>query len=192
MYGGINYTDSNVKGWTAPISPSEKVVSITQATMYESAKQRLFTDNPNSFERAILKEYESKIPWENFVGIPTLAQGLNSLNFVNGMTSFFEFWDNSARVSGFSREFGWYWRYEEINMQTWSEKGHPLYDTKISVDWRMNHSHPVGWAQPPSRKDIENSSNAYNRYVWGMGSQTLYIINSKGVIATIPFDIYFK
>ena len=76
-----------------------------------------------------------------------------------------------------------------------SNSGHPQLNEVLELEYlRKNHTHPAGWAQPPSKNDIENSTGDYfhTRYVWGMGSQTLYIITSDGVVGTIPFSIYFK
>jgi len=69
-----------------------------------------------------------------------------------------------------------------------------------SVDQRrINHSHASGigenggkWRQPPSKDDISNTSPGINRNVWGMRFQTVYVINSTGLIATIPMKIYKK
>jgi hypothetical protein len=43
--------------------------------------------------------------------------------------------------------------------------------------------------QPPSKKDVGNANDDV-RYVFGMGDRvsTVYIYNSKGVIATITLD----
>lgn len=74
-----------------------------------------------------------------------------------------------------------------------SNPGHPRQNNVLDLGgMRKNHTHPSEWAQPPSRQDIKNTSEGDRRYVWGMGSQTLYIITNKGVVATVPFAIYFK
>ena len=71
--------------------------------------------------------------------------------------------------------------------------------SNVSVDRRENHDHPSGvgekggkWRQPPSKTDITNMSSGYNKNVWGMRSEIVYVINSVGVIATIPMKIYKK
>jgi RHS repeat-associated protein len=65
------------------------------------------------------------------------------------------------------------------------------------------HSHPSGterftingqsytgsWQQPPSRQDINVSSNR-NQYVVGMGTGLIYVYNRRGVVATIPIATF--
>ena len=66
----------------------------------------------------------------------------------------------------------------------------------VSTAYRDNHTHPSGvgskghkWQQAPSATDISNSSYRIRR-VWGMGNETIYMFNNKGVQATIPYSIY--
>ena len=68
--------------------------------------------------------------------------------------------------------------------------------TVVKTAYRRNHTHPSGvgsmghkWQQAPSATDIKNSNDVVRR-VWGMGSNTIYLFNSKGVNATIPFSVY--
>jgi RHS repeat-associated protein len=65
------------------------------------------------------------------------------------------------------------------------------------------HSHPSGtkkiklpgggtgtasWAQPPSHQDIKTANRT--EYVYGMASQTIYIYNKSGVVATLPLKTF--
>jgi RHS repeat-associated protein len=58
-------------------------------------------------------------------------------------------------------------------------------------------SHPSGskgnfiWAQPPSQQDINNCTARIN-YTFGMRTNTIYVYNSSGVIATLPIKVFKK
>jgi len=64
------------------------------------------------------------------------------------------------------------------------------------------HSHPDGikteqgrpyiYIQGPSKQDIETTSSAATGYVFGMSSKLVYVYNSNGVIATLPFSFWRK
>ena len=80
--------------------------------------------------------------------------------------------------------------------------GNPAKDDEISVSVGNSpyieyiHTHPSGfrderrWHQAPSKQDIMNTFT--QKYVFGMGDNTVYIYNSNGINATIPLDIYRK
>lgn len=80
--------------------------------------------------------------------------------------------------------------------------GKPLV-TDGNVDY---HSHPSGsekfqrgsksytgtWAQPPSKQDISvaSSTKGSYKYLIGMQTQTIYVYNKSGVVATIPIKSF--
>ena len=193
MYSGIQLNEPSLRGWTSPISKEDA----------DRATFNALTHNTLS----------SKIEWDLFVHIPnkeTYDMAFNALSSHEGF-------DGYVNI-----EYSWQWRSDRndegevvgrhvVDISS-SGKLDPNASSQISVPSASDHSHPSNmkdWMQPPSSRDIQNlrdswlidetrmqqsgghAPDAYRR-VWGMGNETLYIINQNGVVASVPFRIYLR
>jgi hypothetical protein len=176
------------------------VIKTTQTTeqMYTDQSRSNGNSNPISTEQAnfsinmVSNGNIEGVHMNNFVEIPNIVQGQNALGIISddGMGGTFP--QNNSETA-FNLNTGTNQPYNVIVGET----ANPDVQTTVSVSSRMNHTHPSGttqsggrWVQPPSNVDIMNGYPDYNMNVWGMRSQTLYIYNSTGVVATVPFCIY--
>lgn len=63
---------------------------------------------------------------------------------------------------------------------------HPSGQEKFSQNGK---SYTASWQQAPSKQDIKVAGSS-NKYVLGMGSNTIYVYNKTGVMATIPISVF--
>ena len=174
------YEKSNpdTKGYTTPIKESD-------------ALRVKVIVNSVSHEDGVFKK--SEIPAHLVVKIPTPKEAEDAFHFIMD--------DGTGGTKAENnKEYGWNFNSQKEIMEDSKvispKAGDPTKDSYIPVSFKMNHTHPSGtkkgssWQQAPSKQDIENTPEGWNRNVWGMGSRLLYINDDKGVKATVPFSIY--
>ena len=189
-----------------PNSDVNFVVKTTQTTreMYSEDPSNPEAGNSNPISSELANYAENELAngnvtgdhMENLVHIPNPEAGANILGAIGddgtGGNSAANNTEYATNVNSSTNE---------TYATTQGEPGDPSVGGVISVDSRMNHSHPSGtnkgarWQQPPSRTDIQNApaaSSGYTKNVWGMRSGKVYIYNKSGVVGTVPQSIYKK
>lgn len=187
-----------------PNSDVNFVIKTTQTTneMYNEDPNNIEAGNSNPISSNQANYTESEIAsgnisnsiMDNLVEIPNIEAGKNILNVIkddrSGGTSTENNTEYATNVNSSTNQ-----TYATVQ----GSPGDPSKGGTVSVESRMNHSHPSGtkngskWQQPPSKTDIMNApsaSSGYNKNVWGMRTNTVYIYNKSGVVATIPQSIY--
>ena len=174
------YAESSIdqKGNSNPISQSDAL------------RAKLIANSACSGDGVFSKE---EIPMHLFVQIPNQEEADASFAVIGD--------DGTGGTKPNNNvEYGWNINNYDYSVyaKTQSESiGDPSLNSDISVEQRLNHTHPSGtnssymWQQPPSKTDISNYKHLTPlRKVFGMRSKRIYLYNQTGVIATIPFCVY--